>query len=286
MKTKFVVMVCALCGLFFMSCDNDDDDIKLTNDAVKSTFDSKYPSATKVSWEMKGGYYVADFNFNKKEASSWLDQQGVWLMTETDSRYEDLPEVIKNAFKASEYGEWHVDDIDMLERPDMETMYILEVEKGNQEYDLYYSPEGILIKAIIDTDDGDDQENYLPTALSERIKSFLQSKYPQARIIETEREKGFVEVDIIDGKTHREVVFTTEGEWISTKTEISKTSVPQNVMNALQASEYGNYSIDDIYLIDTPESSYYYFELESGLKDIDIKITENGDIEVIKISND
>lgn len=286
MKTTFLAMVCALSGFFFMSCNDDDDDIKLNNDAVKATFDSKYPSVTRVSWEMKGGYYVADFNLDKKETSVWINEQGIWYMTETDLRQENLPEAVKKAFTSSEYGTWRIDDIDMIERPEMETMYVIEVEKGNEEYDLYYSEEGILIKAVIDTDDNDDQEHYLPAQLSEKIQSFLQTKYPQARVIETEREKGYVEVDIIDSKTHREVVFTTEGDWMYTKTEINRNSVPQTIMDALNASEYGKYKIDDIYHMDAPEAPYYYFELESGSKEVDLKITEDGKIEVLKISKD
>lgn len=286
MKTKFLGLLFAMCGIMFVSCNDDDDDIRLNNDAVRTSFESKYPSADRVSWERKGGYYVAEFALNNKEANAWLDEQGVWYMTETDLRYDDLPQAIKTAFTASEYGDWRVDDVDMIERPDRETMYVLEVEKGNQEYDLYYSEEGILIKAVIDTDDNDDPEGYLPSALSEKIQSFLQTKYPQARIIETERDKGFIEVDLIEGKTHLEVVFTTDGEWTYTKTEINRNAVPQNIMNALNASEYGSYSIDDIYLIDTPASSYYYFELESGSTEVDLKITEEGNIEVVKTEKD
>lgn len=58
----------------------------------------------------------------------------------------------KSAFESSEYAKWKIDDVDMLERLDMETVYVIEVESGKQEFDLYYSAEGILIKNVADTD--------------------------------------------------------------------------------------------------------------------------------------
>ncbi|MDR2887212.1 MAG: PepSY-like domain-containing protein [Bacteroidales bacterium] len=49
------------------------------------------------------------------------------------------------------------------------------------------------------------------------------------------------EVDILDGATHRELLFDASGEWVRTKTEIRTTAVPQNIMDALNASAYAAY---------------------------------------------
>ena len=60
----------------------------------------------------------------------------------------------------SEYASWKRDDIDKLERTGVETVFVIEVEKQNQEVDLYYSADGTLIKSIVDTDD-DNSEHLL-----------------------------------------------------------------------------------------------------------------------------
>ena len=52
-------------------------------------------------------------------------------MTETDVRYENLPEPVLAAHKAGKYADWRVDDVDKLTREGMETLYVIEVEKGN-----------------------------------------------------------------------------------------------------------------------------------------------------------
>ena len=67
-------------------------------------------------------------------------------MTETDVRYENLPEPVLAAHKAGKYADWRVDDVDKLTREGMETLYVIEVEKGESELDLFYSSTGILVK--------------------------------------------------------------------------------------------------------------------------------------------
>ena len=50
-------------------------------------------------------------------------------------------------------------------------------------------------------------------------------------------------------------------------------------MNALKASEYKDYKIDDIDLIEKPAGIFYLFELEQGEREIDLTISAEGNIE-------
>ena len=43
----------------------------------------------------------------------------------------------------------------------METIYVIEVEQGKQEVDLYYSPEGVLTRTEVDND-SDYYEDFIP----------------------------------------------------------------------------------------------------------------------------
>lgn len=69
------------------------------------------------------------------------------IQTESDIPFESLPEAVKTSFNASEYARWRKEDVDKVERADMETIYVIEVEQGNQEMDLYYTEDGNLFKA-------------------------------------------------------------------------------------------------------------------------------------------
>jgi Protein of unknown function (DUF2874). len=273
MKTKLMMLTLAAAGFILVGCDKDDDGIRVEPE-LENAFLSQYPDATRVEWEQKAGYYVAEFHRNNAEAEAWYSAQAIWYMTETDVLYADLPQAIKTALAASEYADWHIDDIDMLECPDMETVYIIEVEQGKTEYDLYYSPDGVFIKA---TPDGGDS-GHLPPTIQSSIKEYIAQKYPQARIADIDTEHNQIEVDIIDGQTARELTFTLAGKWVSTKTEVRERDLPQVVLIALISSEYASWKIDDIDHYDTPTGEYYQFELESGNQEIYLKIDLNGNI--------
>ena len=85
----------------------------------------KYPNAQRVDWELQRDHYVADFRDNNIEKEAWFNTKGEWVMTESDIPFEDLPQAIQTAFGESEYKDWRVDDVDMLERVEMETMYVI-----------------------------------------------------------------------------------------------------------------------------------------------------------------
>lgn len=264
-------------GLFFMASCNDDSDT-IPNEAVIQALQAKYPNASHIEWENSNSYLKADFTDNQQSHTAWFDQSGQWYMTETElNRLDLLPEKVQAAFANSEYASWATDDIDRLERQNAETIYVIEVKNGNLEYDLYYSPDGILIKAVPDNDN-DDYEDYLPVPVPAAISELIAKKYPEARIVDIENEHGLTEVDIIWSGKSMEVVFNAGNEWLNTHYDVLKTEVETNVLQALQASAYGDYLIDDIEKYETPEGMYYIFELEKGQSEIKVKSDLQGNI--------
>lgn len=151
MKLKIYIFLLAISAWGLQSCDNnDDDDSVRVPIELQNAFSAQYPNIKNVIWESKLGYYVAKFH-DGYETDAWFTPEGVWLRTETDIPYTALPNPVKTTFEASEYASWRREDIDKLEAPDVETVYIIEVEKQNQEMDLHYSEDGVLIKNIVDT---------------------------------------------------------------------------------------------------------------------------------------
>lgn len=53
----------------------------------------------------------------------------------------------------------------MLERPDAGTIYVLDVENGEQDADLHYTEGGILIKEVTDGNGDNEHRPLLPPAL-------------------------------------------------------------------------------------------------------------------------
>ena len=271
-----------LIGLICLAgCDDNDNNANTPtpNAAVTKAFSEKYPSATQVKWDNKSSYMTADFIYNSLSSKAWFDHNGQWYMTETELQHKNqLPEAVLTALTNSEYAAWTIDDMDLLERLDAEKLYVIEVKNGKQEYELYYSEDGVLIKAIPD-DDNDDYEDYLPgPAPSSTITEFITDKYPGARIVEIEHEHANIEVDIIHDKRSKEVVFNAQEEWMNTHYDIRKNEAPSVVLQALANSAYGDYVIDDIEKYETPQGEYYLIELEKGNHEINVTIDSEGNL--------
>lgn len=144
MKTTLVTALILLTTTFAFSSCKDSSYTPPKN--VVSAFKAKYPSAKRVEWEVKNTYQVAEFHIDFTEIEAWFDNNGQWVMTESDVKFSSLPVVIRNSFKSGEYGKWEVEDVDKLERAGMETIYIIEAELGEQEVALHYLENGTLVK--------------------------------------------------------------------------------------------------------------------------------------------
>ena len=189
--------------------------------------------------------------------------------------YQSLPEAVRTSFEASQYANWKIEDVDKVERLNTETVYVIEVESGETEYDLYYSSNGILIKD--QPDQGGNDNPYLPEQTPTDIESKVKEMYPNAVIIETDRDNGNIEVDIIDQNIGKEVVFNSANEWIYTSWDVRPNALPDAVKTTV-TTNYPDYMIDDADFYETPTGNYYDIEIEKGDKDVHIKVSESGEL--------
>lgn len=290
MKIKaFLLAIFAFSFLSLQSCSDDDNDGITAPQAVQAGFQQKYPGVTNVEWEIKGGYYVAEFNNNGISSDAWFDTAGKWLMTEGDIPFANLPQAVKNGFENSTYGDgtWRVDDVDRLERDGLETVYIIEVEKAGQpDIDIYFDETGVLIKAVLDSDSDDNYQGQIPSQIPAQIQAYLTTNHPNARIVEIEKEAGNItEVTIVEGTISKELLFDSTYSWIETSWDITKAMLPSAVQNTISSNYIGyTYDNDDVEYVEVPaaihtDEYYYRIELEKpGSADIIVKIDEAGNI--------
>jgi Protein of unknown function (DUF2874). len=290
MKTTKILLSMAITSSILIGCSKSENNSPVNiNQEVKEALSEKYPEAKDVKWTNKGNYIIAEFNspiitkVATYKHSAWFDNTGKWHMTETDITFDQLPEAVKTSFKSSEYATWRIDDVDKIERNSVEIVYVIEIEqvvnKIETEIDLYYSEDGILVKKVTDVDndnDDDDYEDYIPSTPSNNISDYINKIYPNARIIDIDHEDGVTEVEIIDGKIKRELIFNSANQWIRTITEIRRSELPKNILDAILSSEYKTYEIDDIEFIQEPNSEFYLVELEKGELEVKIKISKEG----------
>lgn len=260
---RFLLLWAAVVSLGAMTgCDDDDDRSQNVPSAVQSTFVKMFPGAGDVEWSKRSGYLVVDFRDGSADMQAWFDAAGRWYMTETELTYGQLPEAVRTAFETGEYAAWRVKDADRLQREGLDPVYVLEVGQRETEYELLYAANGVLLRAAADTDDGDDHDDLLPAELPQAVTEFLEQHYPGARIVEAERRGGMLEVEIMDGRTLREVLFGTMDAWVSTSTEVRPGEVPAAVLGALETSEYGAWTIDGIDHFESPDDEWYLFDME------------------------
>ena len=293
-KYTFFVSALAVSTCIATGCSDDEDGRPpVTNPVsaeVQASFAEQFPGARDVEWEVRGTYAVADFSYADSQSGDWVSStawysqtDGTWLMSEYDLRFERLPEAVKTAFQQSEYAGWHVDDVDLIRRDGVTLLYVVEVEQGGQEMALYYAEDGVLVKALADTDGRHDYSDLIPATPTGSVQEFIQSRYPGARIVEIDADDGLTEVELIDADhVLREAVFNRSGEWLYTQTEVRRADLPATVTDAWNASEYAaanGYRLDDIDYYETAsDGNYYRLELESRYGDVKLKVTPDGDL--------
>ena len=283
MNWMLFLFFAAFAALTFSGCSDDDnsdvpENTHLVSKEVQAAFNAKYPQAKDVEWELKGDYAVADFYWDGGEHSAWFNPlSAAWYMTETDVRYENLPEPVLAAHKAGKYADWRVDDVDKLTREGMETLYVIEVEKGESELDLFYSSTGILVKTVVDTGHEEDYDDYLPQPDANGIIAIVKQKYPNATIVEIEREKGLQEVTILDENKEKEVYFNERNEWMGTSWDVQVANLPEAVKKSVM-EKYSDYVIDDADYVVTPDNEWYILDLENKQidKELKVKVDKNG----------
>lgn len=199
-------LLCAAMTLF-ASCSNDDDvtsgNAKVPT-VVSDNFKTQFPKAVNVNWTEKRGYLVADFDLSKaatrdskdRLCEAWYTMDGHCSLYEQDLTLVQLKAdfaLVWEAYQQTAYAaeNYSIDDIDFLRRNlnsagEGEESVKMEVEKGEKEFDLYFSIQGVLLKEVADTDDDDDDDDNLPcpTALSDYVAKY----YADATIVNFEEE--------------------------------------------------------------------------------------------------
>lgn len=131
---KRLVFMTIMAGLMsWVSCDRHDD--VLPEKSIRDMFSSMYPGATDVEWDKEEYCWVVSFDTGsgseRREHEAWYANDGVWIKTETDISYSDVPQRIKDILSASSYGDAVVDDdVKFVETPEID-YYKFEIKYGS-----------------------------------------------------------------------------------------------------------------------------------------------------------
>ena len=157
-----------------------------------------------------GGTEVEALLDNRK-LELYFDGGQNWVYTKTDYYRQDLtnggiPANIVEALKTSEHytNDRSVDDIEKVETNaanDNRTWWVFELETRWDAVNVYVDDTGIIERPVIDMG----QTGGLPSGGD--VESFIEKKYPGARILERDYDDGFLEVEILHDGTKKELKF-------------------------------------------------------------------------------
>lgn len=115
--------------------------------AVKTAFTKAYPKATDVDWEIKGGYYEADFDLGRIDHKATFTSAGKTVSFEKDIPNNQLPAAIAKSIK-SKYPKGRIDDVDWINTGGKIT-YKVDIE-GTPDVNVWYGADGKFIKEVAD----------------------------------------------------------------------------------------------------------------------------------------
>ncbi|RHJ92424.1 PepSY-like domain-containing protein [Parabacteroides bouchesdurhonensis] len=278
MNTKFTLLsICTGLILFLAGCSKDNDDNHegiIPVEEVAKAFSQKYPNAKKISFNIEGNYYVADFMNGTASTSAWFTDQGKWMMEKTDISYNQLPSPVITALKASTYADWKVDETDLINRAGMGTVYKIEVEKGDTETDLYYSQYGNLIKTVDDASDYSDAPIVIPDAVTQ----LMNLTFAGAELLDIQPNSEGYELNILDNRVYKIAQLNKDYRWQNTMWQITPHEVPSIIAEAFEKSVYANDKVKAIFTLINADGSFQLFEVIHGGQDTFVAFDVFGNI--------
>jgi hypothetical protein len=124
--------------------------------SVATTFKTTFPSVTKVDWEMENATeYEASFKLKGEEMSANFDNAGKWLETETEIKVSALPAAVQSAIQ-KDFAGYKIEEATKVESAKNGNTFEAEIEKGEESYDVLYTPDGkMLSKTKVEEEKGD-----------------------------------------------------------------------------------------------------------------------------------
>lgn len=313
MNLKYLFLAATCSFLTFTSCsDDEENDIPTVcpgtdvPENVLNSFNKIYGNVQDVKWQYVNNYHVAHFNgspLTKADSyttSAWFTNEGKHCQVDQDIHFNQLPAAVKaglDAYMKSFYPDWIAEDCEVVMREGMGLIYVIEIEKGEQERELSFSENGDFLKDVLDNDGAD---FITPVVVPNEVQTALAKLFPESKnlsILEIEVDDNEIEVDILDGNRHKEVTFSSNYTWISTEYEVTmaeaQTLIDPAVMQKLVAMaaaagiDITNPLVQQGIEINVVENVlqglYFEVEIESGNFELEVIIDKNGNI--VKIDN-
>lgn len=234
-----------------------------------------------IEIDVENGGTEVEALLDNRKLELYFDGNQNWVYTKTDYYRSDMangeiPSNIVEALKTSEHytNERNVDDIEKVETNAANgnrTWWVFELEARWDDVEVYVDDTGIIERPAIDMG----ETGGLPSGGD--VESFIEKKYPGARILERDYDDGFLEVEILHENKKKELTFNGRDEWVKTEWEVRVRELPKAVTDAISQ---GGYRLDDdeADFVETPKESRYEVEVTKDRREYELSISPEGKI--------
>jgi uncharacterized membrane protein YkoI len=262
-------------------------EISMVPSTIQTSFATKYPNASSVVWyrytpgtvrpdvnswnyNMDASDYYTSFTWNDVDYVAWYDN-GTWVRSISRVDDADLPVNIKNIIQ-SQYPGYIVTDVE-VEADRKQTVYEVELEKGDMSYKVHYGADGSVIKKK--------ERKASRVTPVEAMTTDFTTRYPNAEEVvwysysprdgyevlpsdwDYHMDASDYEVHFVsDGVTY--VSYYDDGAWIRSESNaFDRAKLPTVISDAIN-KDYSGYTILDVDREDKPAQVLYEVELSKG----------------------
>ncbi len=143
MKYSILILLSTL--FIFAACENNPETNDQTPEAVKQTFQQKYPGENDPDWHTdKNGNFEANFKKKGIKYNADFSPDGQWIETETRVKKKDLPKAVEKAIE-KDFDKYKIVEMEKVEHHSKGLFYDIEFKKDGKKMDIEFNADGIRI---------------------------------------------------------------------------------------------------------------------------------------------
>ncbi|MCT4623198.1 MAG: PepSY-like domain-containing protein [Schleiferiaceae bacterium] len=128
--------------LFLSSCSEVKQEE--TPEAVLKSFNSMFPNAQEVEWELEEDVWEAEFTLDEHEVSAEFNLEGEWLETETELGKEQIPHAVASVI-SEKYPNCMWLGYEEVRKPEF-MAYEIEIEFEGETHEILISGSGEILE--------------------------------------------------------------------------------------------------------------------------------------------
>ena len=270
---------------------------------IRTSFDTKYPKATKVMWyqytpdktqpaDPMAWYYVLDdkdyyvtFNWQDADYIAWYDN-GNWIRSSQNIDNIDLPADVMRAIN-TQYPGFRIADVDM-ERDSKQELYEVKLVKGDTKWNVHYLANGSVARKkerhLNKYDPQADMTADFTTRFPNSSEVVWYRYTPEDRVdvLPTDWDYNMDASDYevrfkMDGTDYQ--AYYNDGKWVRSEAVLmgNTSKLPANINDMLK-TQYAGYTVKDVETEQNSDRTIYEIELSKGNEKCKVHYTSEGAI--------